>query len=160
MMLAFEKAGLAAVAGFSGSAAGRFWLQFLILLVVAIVAGVLLWDRAKAIQHNRNREAAEDFDTALDAKDALVTSLNARVCALEAEAGRAKEREERLLRRMDMQRARSEAELEDVKRTLGARIAMLESRLEDFECVLSQTCKKRRRPSIAMATDFAIGGTE
>jgi hypothetical protein len=146
-MVAFEKAVLSALGAFAASSTGRFLVQLLILIALCVIGGLALWDRYKAMQHRRGQETAEDYDMALDAKDALNAGLSSRVASLEKEMGLARERETALVKRIDTMRARHEAEMEDVCRTFEKRIAALEARLIDFECMKAPTCKARLRPS-------------
>jgi hypothetical protein len=159
-MVTFEKAVVALVAGIAASPSGRFWLQFLILVALCIIGGIVLFDRYKDMAHRRAQETAEDYDKALGAKDALNDGLAGRVAALEKECRESKEREAALIKRLDTMRARHEAEIEDVKRTLGARIAELEARLSDVGCIKAPTCKKRLAPSHTAAGIVLAEGTD
>jgi hypothetical protein len=161
-MAAFERALILTLENFAASSSGRFWLQFCILVVLTVVAIAVLsgfiYDRVKAMQHNRAQEAAEDWNTALSAKDAANDGLAERVAALEAEIRAANARSDALTSRMDLMRDRHGAEMEGMRRAFEARIALLEARLEDFECVKAPTCNRRARPSVML--EVKVGGSD
>jgi Tfp pilus assembly protein PilN len=161
-MVAFERALILSLESVSASSSGRFWLQFCILVVLTVVAIVVIagvvYDRWKVISHRRTQETAEDFNTALTAKDAANDSLSERVAALEAEVRAANARSDAITSRMDLMRDRHGAEMEGMRRAFEAEIADLRARLENFECVKAPTCMKRLRPNVSV--EVKVGGTD
>jgi biopolymer transport protein ExbB/TolQ len=161
-MVAFERALMLGLENFAASSSGRFWLQFCILIVLTVVAIVIIanvvFDRWKAMQHNRAQETAEDFNTALSAKDAVNDGLAERVAALESEVRSANARSDAITSRMDLMRDRHGAEMEGMRRAFEAEIADLRARLENFECVKAPMCAKRVRPAVMV--EVKVGGTD
>lgn len=128
---------------------GRFWVQvgILVALVVVVAPYAILRvvQLVKAGVFDTQAHTVETYQQAMKADEELLESLKQTVAQLQAEVAAAKGREAGFEARLDAMQARHKREMDGMAARFEARIAELEARLENFECIIAPGCPNRKR---------------